>query len=258
MSRMNSALVVIPTYNEKENVPALVRAVDRACPQADVLFVDDNSPDGTGTLIDEIANADASVHVLHRPLKQGLGRAYVAGFQWALQRNYGFIFEMDADFSHDPADLPRLLQAAQTADVVIGSRYIGGVRVMNWPMNRLLLSKGAALYTQFITGLPLQDPTGGFKCFRRAVLESIDLEAIRSSGYSFQIEMNHTAWQLGFHLAEAPIVFVERREGQSKMNKQIVNEARWMVWKLLFRARFRRQPQGRHPRSVVVPVRGAA
>ena len=253
---MNSAVVVIPTYNEKENVAALVRAVDRACSQADVLFVDDNSPDGTGTLIDEIANADPSVYVLHRPLKQGLGRAYVAGFQWALQRNYNFVFEMDADFSHDPNDLPRLLEAAQTADLVIGSRYIGGVRVMNWPMNRLLLSKGAALYTQLITGLPIQDPTGGFKCFRRSVLETIDLNAIRSNGYSFQIEMSHAAWQLGFRLVEVPIVFVERREGQSKMNPQIVNEARWMVWKLLYRARFRRQAHGIHPRSIVAARTG--
>ena len=248
---MNSAVVVIPTYNEKDNVRPLVQAVEQSCPQADLLFVDDNSPDGTGELIDGIARTDARVHVLHRPQKQGLGRAYVAGFQWALQQGYAFMFEMDADFSHDPADLPRLLAAAQTADVAIGSRYVGGVRVMNWPMNRLLLSKGAALYTHYITGLPIHDPTGGFKCFRRAVLESINLDAIRSNGYSFQIEMNHTAWQLGFRLVEVPIMFVERREGQSKMNPQIVSEARWMVWKLLFRAHFRRHVQVVHPRSVV-------
>jgi len=249
---MNPAVVVIPTYNEKDNVRALVQAVEPACPQADLLFVDDNSPDGTGALLDELAAADTRVHVLHRPLKQGLGRAYVAGFQWALRQGYEYILEMDADFSHDPADLPRLLAAAQTADLVIGSRYIGGVRVMNWPMNRLLLSKAAALYTQIITGLQIHDPTGGFKCFHRAVLETIDLEAIRSNGYSFQIEMNHTAWQLGFRLVEVPIMFVERREGQSKMNKQIVREARWMVWKLLFRAHGRRHVHGVHPRSVAV------
>ena len=214
--------------------------------------MDDNSPDGTGQILDALAAADARVHVLHRPDKQGLGRAYVAGFTWALAQPYELICEMDADFSHDPADVPRLLAAAQTADLALGSRYIGGVRVMNWPMSRLLLSKGAALYTRWITGLPVMDPTGGFKCFRRAVLETINLDAIRSNGYSFQIEMTHTAWQLGFRVVEVPIVFVERQEGQSKMNAQIVREARWMVWKLLLRARGRRRPRGVHPRSVAV------
>jgi dolichol-phosphate mannosyltransferase len=248
---MNPAVVVIPTFNEKDNVQPLVQAIKRACPQADVLFVDDNSPDGTGVLIDEMVKTDPRVHVLHRPSKQGLGRAYVAGFQWALAAGYQFLFEMDADFSHDPNDLPRLLAAAQTADVAIGSRYINGVRVIDWPMHRLLLSKGAALYTQVITGLPIMDPTGGFKCFRRAVLETIDLAAIRSNGYSFQIEMNHTAWQFGFRLAEVPIIFVERRAGESKMNKKIVSEARWMVWKLLLRAHGRRHARGVHPRSIV-------
>ena len=249
---MNPAVVVIPTYNEKDNVQPLVQAIERACGEADVLFVDDSSPDGTGALLDEMAKTDPRVHVLHRPLKQGLGRAYVAGFQWALQAGYQFICEMDADFSHDPNDVPRLLAAARTCDVAVGSRYIGGVRVIDWPMNRLLLSKGAALYTKIITGLPLFDPTGGFKCFRRAVLETIDLDAIRSNGYSFQIEMNHTAWQLGFQLTEVPIIFVERRTGLSKMNKKIVSEARWMVWKLLFRAGCRRHSRaGVHPRSVV-------
>ena len=255
---MNPAVVVIPTYNEKENVPSLVRTVEAACPQADMLFVDDNSPDGTGVLWDDISATDERVQVLHRPQKQGLGRAYIAGFQWALKQGYAFMFEMDADFSHDPADLSRLLAAAQTADLVIGSRYIGGVRVMNWPMNRLLLSKGAALYTRFITGLPIHDPTGGFKCFRRAVLETIDLDAIHSNGYSFQIEMNHTVWQLGFRMVEVPIVFVERRSGQSKMNKQIVSEARWMIWKLLFRAHLRRQAGRLHPRSVANSLAGTA
>jgi dolichol-phosphate mannosyltransferase len=247
---MNPAVVVVPTFNERDNVQPLVQAIERACPAADVLFVDDNSPDGTGALIDEIRKTDPRVHVLHRPNKQGLGRAYVAGFQWALQAGYQFMCEMDADFSHDPNDLPRLLEAAQTADLAIGSRYIDGVRVMNWPMNRLLLSKGAAIYTRVITGLPLHDPTGGFKCFRRAVLETIDLDAIGSNGYSFQIEMSHTAWQLGFKLVEVPIVFVERRAGQSKMNKKIIHEARWMVWKLLFRAGCRRHVRCVHPRSI--------
>jgi len=254
---MNPAIVVIPTFNEKDNVQPLVLAVERACPQADMLFVDDNSPDGTGALLDELVRTHPRVHVLHRPGKQGLGRAYVAGFQWALAAGYQFLCEMDADFSHDPNDLPRLLAAAQTADIAIGSRYIGGVRVINWPMDRLLLSKGAALYTQFITGLPLMDPTGGFKCFRRAVLETIDLAAVRSNGYSFQIEMNHTAWQLGFRFTEVPITFVERLAGVSKMNKKIVKEARWMVWKLLLRAHGRRHAQGVHPRSVAAAGAGA-
>ncbi len=247
---MNPAVIIVPTFNEKDNVQPLVQAIEAACPAVDVLFVDDNSPDGTGALIDAMVASDPRVHVLHRPNKQGLGRAYVAGFQWALAAGYEFMCEMDADFSHDPNDLPRLLAAAQTADVAIGSRYINGVRVINWPMNRLLLSKGAALYTQIITGLPIMDPTGGFKCFRRAVLETIDLAAVRSNGYSFQIEMNHTAWQLGFRLAEVPIIFVERRAGASKMNKKIVSEARWMVWKLLLRAHGRRQGRGPHPRSI--------
>jgi dolichol-phosphate mannosyltransferase len=247
---MNPAVVVVPTYNEKDNVQPLVQAIEKACAEVDVLFVDDNSPDGTGALIDELVKNDPRVHVLHRPHKQGLGRAYVAGFQWALAAGYQFMCEMDADFSHDPNDLPRLIEAAKTADLAIGSRYIDGVRVMNWPMNRLLLSKGAALYTRIITGLPVHDPTGGFKCFRRALLETIDLAAIRSNGYSFQIEMNHTAWQLGFRITEVPIVFVERRVGISKMNKKIINEARWMVWKLLFRAGCRRHAQGVHPRSI--------
>lgn len=247
---MNPAVVVIPTYNEKDNVQPLVQAIEHACADVDILFVDDNSPDGTGALIDELVGNDPRVHVLHRPHKQGLGRAYVAGFQWALATGYQFMCEMDADFSHDPNDLPRLLAAAKTADLAIGSRYIDGVRVMNWPMNRLLLSKGAALYTRIITGLPVHDPTGGFKCFRRALLETIDLDAIRSNGYSFQIEMNHTAWQLGFRITEVPIVFVERRVGISKMNKKIINEARWMVWKLLFRAGCRRHARDVHPRSI--------
>ena len=247
---MNPALVVVPTYNEKDNVRNLVQAVERASAAVDILFVDDNSPDGTGRILDGLAAADARVHVLHREAKQGLGRAYLAGFQWALARDYALVCEMDADFSHDPADLPRLMAAAQNADLVLGSRYIGGIRVMNWPMSRLLLSKSAALYTRWITGLPILDPTGGFKCFRRSVLETINLDTIRSNGYSFQIEMTHTAWLFGFRIVEVPIVFVERREGQSKMNLQIVREARWMVWKLLLRARGRRRPRAVHPRSV--------
>ena len=247
---MQSALIVVPTYNEKENVRGLAAALHQAVPDAHVLFADDNSPDGTGAILDEMAG-DERVYVLHRPKKQGLGRAYIAGFQWALERDYQFIMEMDADFSHDPKDVPRLLAAAQNADIVLGSRYVGGVRIINWPLSRLFLSKSAGYYVRIITGMPFSDPTGGFKCFRRAVLETLDLDRIRSNGYSFQIEMTHQAWMRGFHIVDVPIVFEERRSGNSKMNKYIVREALWRVWNLAARWKFRRNPRGIvHPRSV--------
>ena len=247
---MNDALVVVPTYNEKENVREIVAAVTRACPQADLLFVDDNSPDGTGAIADELAAKEARVHVLHREAKQGLGRAYLAGFRWALERSYRFIFEMDADFSHNPADLSRLLAAAGDADLVLGSRFVGGIRVINWPLSRLMLSQAAALYVRIITGMPFTDPTGGFKCYRRSVLEAIPLDQIQSNGYSFQIEMTHQAWRRGFRIVETPIVFEERRSGQSKMNTGIVGEALWLVWRLLLRSGLRRRPGAAHPSSV--------
>jgi len=235
---MNMTLVIVPTFNERENVEMLQRAVLEVCPEADMLFVDDNSPDGTGELLDELSAREPRIHVLHRKGKQGLGRAYVAGFLWALERHYEFIFEMDADFSHNPEAIPMILNSAQSADLVLGSRYIGGIRVINWPLNRLILSRGAGLYVKWITGLPFTDPTGGFKCYRRAVLEHIDLESIRSNGYSFQIEI-------------VPITFEERRSGDSKMSSAIVREALWMVWKLWFRSGLRRKPSGAvHPRSV--------
>ena len=246
---MNRSLIVIPTYNEKENIRGIAQAVLAACPQAHILFVDDNSPDGTGRMADEMGAADPRIHVLHRSGKQGLGRAYIAGFKWALERDYEFIFEMDADFSHNPADLPRLLDGAQGADLALGSRYVGGIRVINWPLSRLILGKGAAIYVRMITGMPFTDPTGGFKCYRRAVLETINLDHIKSNGYSFQIEMTHTAWRNGFHIVEVPITFEERRSGHSKMSSHIVREALWMVWKLLFRSGLRRHPGRRHPRS---------
>ncbi len=239
---MNDTLVVIPTYNEKDNVRGIAQAVLAACPSADLLFADDNSPDGTGRIADEMAAKDPRIHVLHREGKQGLGRAYIAGFKWALERQYEFVFEMDADFSHNPADVPRLLDAARSADLALGSRYVGGVRVINWPLSRLFLSKGAAVYVRLITGMPFTDPTGGFKCYRRAVLQAIDLDQIKSNGYSFQIEMTHTAWMKGFRIVEVPITFEERRSGFSKMSHAIVREALWMVWKLLFRCGFRRRP----------------
>lgn len=246
---MNRSLIVIPTYNEKENIRGIAQAVLTACPQAHILFVDDNSPDGTGRMADEMGAADPRIHVLHRSGKQGLGRAYIAGFKWALERDYEFIFEMDADFSHNPADLPRLLDGAQGADLALGSRYVGGIRVINWPLSRLILSKGAAIYVRMITGMPFTDPTGGFKCYRRAVLETINLDHIKSNGYSFQIEMTHTAWRNGFLIVEVPITFEERRSGHSKMSSHIVREALWMVWKLLLRSALRRHPGRRHPRS---------
>ncbi len=246
---MNDILAVIPTYNERESIQDITRAIFREYEALDILFVDDNSPDGTGQLADAIAAKDPRVHVLHRSGKQGLGRAYIAGFKWALEQSYQFIFEMDADFSHNPADIPRLLLSAQKADLVLGSRYIGGVRVINWPLNRLILSRGAGIYVQLITGMPFTDPTGGFKCYRRAVLEEINLNAVRSNGYSFQIEMTHKTWQMGFQIQEVPITFEERRSGLSKMNASIVREALWMVWKLWFQAGLRRKPRSPHPRS---------
>jgi dolichol-phosphate mannosyltransferase len=224
-------LVVVPTYNERVNLPLVVPAILQQDPRIDVLVVDDNSPDGTGQLADEIAASTPRVHVLHRPNKSGLGKAYLAGFQWALANRYDLIFEMDADFSHDPKFLGDFVRAAANADLVIGSRYRAGVvNVINWPISRLLLSIGANQYARWITGLPLADSTGGFKCFRREVLEAIDFEKVRSNGYAFQIEMSFRAWKKGFRLVEVPIVFTDRVEGQSKMNKRIVREAIWMVW----------------------------
>ncbi len=229
-------LVVIPTYNERTNLPLLIPAVLGQDPRIEVLIVDDSSPDGTGELADELAVADPRVHALHRAAKEGLGKAYIAGFKWALERGYDFVFEMDADFSHDPKFIPEFLHAAEEADLVIGSRYKAGVNVINWPMSRLLLSIGANQYARWVTGLPLADSTGGFKCFRRRVLEAISLDRVRSNGYAFQIEMSFLAWKKGFRIKEIPIVFTDRVEGQSKMNKRIVREAIWMVWWLRLRS----------------------
>jgi dolichol-phosphate mannosyltransferase len=223
-------LVVVPTYNERVNLPLVVPAILQQDPRLEVLIVDDNSPDGTGQLADELAASTPRVHVLHRPSKSGLGKAYLAGFRWALERDYELIFEMDADFSHDPKFLGDFIRAAGAADLVIGSRYRTGVNVINWPISRLLLSIGANEYARCITGLPLADSTGGFKCFHRKVLEAIDFEKVRSNGYAFQIEMSFRAWKKGFRVVEIPIIFTDRVEGQSKMNKRIVREAIWMVW----------------------------
>jgi len=229
-------LVVVPTYNERANIQLIVPAVLAQHPALELLVVDDNSPDGTGDIADQLAAADSRVHVLHRPGKQGLGKAYIAGFRWALERRYDLIFEMDADFSHDPRFLPELIEAVQDADLVIGSRYKTGVNVINWPISRLMLSLGANQYARWVTGLPLTDSTGGFKCFRRQVLEAIPLDRVRSNGYAFQIEMSFLAWKRRFRLKEVPIVFTDRVEGQSKMSKKIVREAIWMVWWLRIRS----------------------
>ncbi len=228
-------VVIIPTYNERENLQRIVSDVLRQSSRLDVLVVDDGSPDGTGEIADALAGEYAPrVHVVHRAGKLGLGTAYVAGFRWALERDYALVFEMDADFSHDPSHLPQFLAAADAgADVVLGSRYQGGkVTVVNWPISRLILSYGANLYARAVTGLPVYDATGGFKCFRREVLAAMDLGDVRSNGYAFQIEMSYRAWLHGFKLAEIPIVFMDRTEGQSKMSGAIVREAVWMVWRL--------------------------
>ena len=238
---LERALVVIPTYNEAPNLLNIVPQVLSQDPRLDVLVVDDNSPDGTGRMADELAAANPRVHVLHREGKLGLGTAYIRGFRWALERTYDCVFEMDADFSHDPVHLKEFLKAIEGADVVLGSRYLDGkVTVVNWPMGRLMLSYCANIYARWITGLRIWDLTGGFKCFRRHVLETIDLSQVRSNGYAFQIEMSVRAWRKGFKLREIPIVFVDRTEGQSKMNRAIVREAVWMVPRLRLQGWFGR------------------
>jgi dolichol-phosphate mannosyltransferase len=227
------ALVVIPRYNEATNVPSLVPQVLAQDPRLEILVVDDNSPDGTGQLVQDMAEREPRLHVLHRENKLGLGTAYITGFRWALERDYAYVFEMDADFSHDPAHLKEFLKHIKEADLVLGSRYLGGkVTVVNWPMPRLVLSYCANVYARWVTGLRIWDLTGGFKCFRRRVLEAIDLTQVRSNGYAFQIEMSVRAWRKRFTLKEIPIVFVDRTEGHSKMNGAIVREAVWMVPRL--------------------------
>ncbi len=242
---MSNTIVIVPTYNERENLPNVVARVMAIGVNVHMLVVDDNSPDGTGQMADEIAAKNPAVHVLHRSEKNGLGRAYCAGFTWALERGYEFIFEMDGDLSHNPDDIPAFLAAAQNADLVVGSRYSNGIRVINWPLNRLLLSMGAAKYVRIITGMPISDPTGGYKCFRRGTLQSIDLDQVRSNGYSFQIEMTHKIWRQGLRVAEVPIVFTDRFMGRSKMSLKIVFEALTMVWRLWLGNGLRRRPRAK-------------
>ncbi|MDX2225662.1 MAG: polyprenol monophosphomannose synthase [Verrucomicrobiae bacterium] len=236
-------LIVIPTLNERENLQTLVPYLRQHQPAAHVLFIDDASRDGTPDFVKNHPDFGTHLFMIERPGKMGLGTAYVAGFEWALARDYALIMEMDADLSHDPKVIPEFQKAiSQGADLVIGSRYIHGVRVLNWPIGRLFLSLGAAEYVKWITGMPVTDPTGGFKCFRRHVLESIDLSSVRSNGYSFQIEVNYRVWSRGFRITEIPIIFEDRHLGQSKMSASITREAIWMVWKIAAQNRFRRTP----------------
>ncbi|MCL6475709.1 MAG: polyprenol monophosphomannose synthase [Firmicutes bacterium] len=238
-----SAIVVIPTYNERENLPLVCEQVLRhTAGTVHILVVDDNSPDGTGELADALARKHPQIHVLHRQSKEGLGRAYVAGFQQALQMGYALIAQMDADLSHDPQDLPLLIETATSADLVLGSRYVPGGDVSNWSRQRYWLSFIANQYVRMITRIPVRDATGGYRRWRREVLEAIDLDTVRSNGYAFQIEMAYRACRLGFHIQEIPIVFTERRAGKSKLSKRVIWEAVWLPWKLRFSRAYNPSP----------------
>jgi dolichol-phosphate mannosyltransferase len=232
----DKTLVIIPTYNESENIEKLIREIYIVDAKIHILVVDDNSPDGTAQLVKRLKKQYNHLYLIEREKKLGLGSAYIAGFKFALNNGYEYIFEMDADYSHDPKEIPVFLEAVKRSDLVIGSRYIKGVNVVNWPLSRLMLSILANKYTHFITGLPLHDSTGGYKCFRRKVLESINLDNIKSGGYSFQIEVNFKTWKKGFDIKEIPIIFIDRTIGKSKMSKKIVREAIMMVWKLKIRS----------------------
>ncbi len=234
------SMVIIPTYNERENIRALVPEILKLGADFHILIVDDNSPDGTGELADELSRNHSQVQVIHREGKAGLGSAYIQGFKYALKQDVDYIFEMDADFSHDPKYIPDFLEKIKDCHLVIGSRYLHGVSVVNWPITRLMLSLFASLYVRAITGLRLSDCTTGFKCFRREVLESIDLDKIRSDGYSFQIEVNYRCWEKGYRIGEVPIIFIDRHAGTSKMSKKIVREAVFMVWRLRLGSLLRR------------------
>ena len=244
---MNPTLIILPTVNERENLPRVAQKLLSLPAGVDVLVVDGNSSDGTGKIADELAAKHPEIHVLHEQKKTGLGRAYIAGFKWALEHGYEFIFEMDCDFSHNPDDIPMFLEAAknQDADLVLGSRYSGGVRVVNWPLKRLMLSRSAGIYVRTVTGMPFTDPTGGYKCFRRRALQAINLDEVQSNGYSFQIELTHKLWRQGYKIVEVPIIFTDRAEGHSKMSGHIFWEALWMVWKLWLQNGLRRWPRKR-------------
>ena len=227
-------LVIIPTFNESDNILKTIELVFDSSPKVDVLVVDDNSPDKTGNVVKKLMKTEKRVNLLAREKKEGLGTAYVAGFKYALERDYERIIEMDADLSHDPAEIPNFIEASKKADVVVGSRYLNGANVVHWPIRRLILSYGANIYSRIITGVPLHDTTSGFKCFRREVLEAVDLDAVHSGGYSFQLEMNFRAYSKGFKLSEIPIIFTDRTLGRSKMNFSIMLEAAKVVWQLKY------------------------
>lgn len=232
------SLVIIPTYNESENIEKIISDTIKNVDDIHILVIDDNSPDGTADKVKHLQERYKHIHLIEREGKLGLGTAYVVGFKYALENGYDYVFEMDADYSHDPVELPNFLAAMQESDLVIGSRYIKGVNVVNWPLSRLLLSYFANIYTRLITGLPLCDSTSGYKCFRSDVLRAINLDKVHSGGYSFQIEMSFKAWKLGFRLSEIPIIFIDRAIGTSKMSKRIVREAVMMVWRLKIRSIF--------------------
>jgi dolichol-phosphate mannosyltransferase len=232
------SIIIIPTFDELNNIQKMIPILLSSYPEMDILVVDDNSPDGTGEYVKKLSEENNRIHVLQRASKSGLGTAYVAGFKYMLKNGFDLAFQMDADFSHDPKEIKNFLKEIDNYDLIVGSRYIQGVNVVNWPMRRLLLSYFANKYSKIVTGLPMCDGTGGFKCFKRKVLEAIDLDNIHSNGYAFQIEMNFKAWKKGFKLKEIPIVFVDRIEGTSKMSKKIVREAVFMVWKLRLRSIF--------------------
>lgn len=233
------ALIIIPTYDELENLPKLLPEVLSKDENIAVLIIDDSSPDGTADWVKKEAEKNPRIKLIKREKKMGLGTAYIAGFKYALDNNYDYIFEMDADFSHDPDEIQNFLNEIKTYDLVLGSRYKEGVNVINWPMRRLMLSLFANMYTRVITGLPVRDATSGFKCFRKEVLQAIDLDTVKSNGYAFQIEMTFKAWKKGFKIKELSIVFTDRVKGTSKMSKKIVREAIVMVWKLRFASMFR-------------------
>jgi dolichol-phosphate mannosyltransferase len=235
---MKNTLIIIPTYNELTNIGRMIPELLKMYPDVNILIVDDNSPDGTGKFVKEYMEKDNRIHILEREGKMGLGTAYVAGFKYMLENSYEYAVQMDADFSHDPRVIKLFLDNLDSYDLIIGSRYISGVNVINWPMSRLLLSYFANIYTRIITGIPVKDSTGGYKCFKRKVLESLDLNKIHSNGYAFQIEINFKVWKKGFSIFEIPIIFMDRIEGQSKMSKKIVREAVWMVWKLRIQSLF--------------------
>jgi dolichol-phosphate mannosyltransferase len=235
MLPFDQALIIIPTYNEINNVEKMIHSLFNLYPLISVLIIEDASPDGTGMVVKDLMSGHPNLFIMNRKAKLGLGSAYIAGFKWALARHYQYIFEMDCDFSHDPEQIPLLLSEAADHDLVIGSRYIGGIRIVNWPLTRLILSYGASLYTRMITGIPIYDTTGGFNCFSRSALQSLDLDKFFSNGYSFQLELKYKVWVKGLKISEVPIIFYERRDGQSKMGGRIIIEAVFAVFRLRFK-----------------------